>query len=202
MRKNRFAQERTSPLETEQVDISNAGKKPSGFTKFCFEWAEAIVTAIVIVIVLFTFVFRIVNVRGESMMDTIHDRDKVVLTNLFYTPEPGDIVVITRSAQMDEPIIKRVIAVGGQTLQIDFDTGEVYVDGVLLDEPYIRTPTTTQGDMEIPEVIPEGYVFVMGDNRSDSIDSRFERIGLIDERNILGKAQFIIFPFDRIGGLY
>ena len=110
-------------------------------------------------------------------------------------------MVISRAQHFEEPIIKRVIATEGQTLKIDFNTGDVYVDGVLLDEPYIKTPTTDNEGGEIPEVIPEGYVFVMGDNRGNSLDSRSEQIGLIDKRNIIGKAQYIVFPFDRIGGI-
>ena len=182
-------------------DMDEQEDSQSGFTKSCYEWVEALVTAIVVVVIIFTFIFRVVNVSGESMMNTIHDNDKVLITNLFYTPEPGDIVVIAHNNDMNEPIIKRVIAVGGQTLKINFDTGEVYVDGVLLHEEYIREPTTNPGDMEIPEVIPEGYVFVMGDNRNDSTDSRYKKVGLVDVHNILGKAQMIIYPFDRIKGL-
>ncbi len=103
-------------------------------------------------------------------------------------------MVISRAQHFEEPIIKRVIATEGQTLKIDFNTGDVYVDGVLLNEPYIKTPTTNNEGGEVPEVIPEGYVFVMGDNRGNSLDSRSEQIGLIDKRNIIGKAQCIVFP--------
>ena len=162
---------------------------------------EAVVTSIVVVVLLFTFLFRVVNVNGQSMEDTIHNEDKVLLTNLFYEPENGDVLVISRAQHFEEPIIKRVIATEGQTLKIDFNTGDVYVDGVLLDEPYIKTPTTDNEGGEIPEVIPEGYVLVMGNNRGNSLDSRSEQIGLIDKRNIIGKAQYIVFPFDRIGGI-
>ena len=182
-------------------DMDEQEDAGSGFTRSCYEWAEALVTAIVVVVIIFTFIFRVVNVSGHSMMKTIHDNDKVILTNMFYSPEPGDIVVITHNNEMNEPIIKRVIAVGGQTLKIDFDTGEVYVDGVLQHEDYIASPTTNPGDMEIPEVIPKGYVFVMGDNRNDSTDSRYKKVGLVDVNNILGKAQMVIFPFNRIKGL-
>lgn len=169
-------------------------------TKSCFEWVEALVTSLITVVIIFTFLFRIISVSGTSMYPTLHNEDRVVITNLFYDPQPGDIVVISHAGEMQEPLIKRVIAVEGQTLKIDFDKGEVYVDGVLLNEPYINSKTTKRGDAEIPEVIPEGYVFVMGDNRNDSLDSRFTRVGLIDKRYILGKAQLIVFPFNRLGG--
>lgn len=170
------------------------------FTGSCFEWVEALVTSLIAVVLIFTFLFRIVSVKGNSMYPTLHDEDRVIITNLFYEPNPGDIVVITHAGDFEEPLIKRVIAVGGQTLKIDFDKGDVYVDGVLLNEPYINNRTTKFGDAKIPEVIPEGYVFVMGDNRGDSLDSRYIRVGLIDERYILGKAQLILFPFNRLGG--
>ncbi len=185
----------------ERLETNDQKKEYSTATKSCFEWVEAIITSIVIVVLLFTFLFRVVNVVGRSMEDTIHSDDKVLLTNLFYEPENGDVVVISRAQHFEEPIIKRVIATEGQSLKIDFNTGDVYVDGVLLDEPYIKTPTTDNEGGEIPEVVPEGYVFVMGDNRGDSMDSRSEKIGLIDKRNIIGKAQYIVFPFDRIGGI-
>ncbi|HIS68301.1 MAG TPA: signal peptidase I [Candidatus Gallacutalibacter stercoravium] len=188
----------------EQAEIQQPGHNPQAgsLIQSCFEWLEALIAAIVIVVVLLTFFFRTVNVSGPSMENTLQDQDRVLLTSWGYTPEPGDIVVITRAAHLEEPLVKRVIAVEGQTLHIDYDTGNVYVDGVLLNEPYIKNATTTPGDWEIPSVIPEGYVFVMGDNRQISKDSRYEEVGLIDERNILGKVQFIFYPFDRIGGLY
>lgn len=184
------------PEEEEEVP-----KERSGAIKSCFEWVEAVVTSVVIVVLLFTFLFRVVNVDGHSMADTIHDEDKVLLTSLFYEPQNGDVVVISRAQNFEDPIIKRVIATEGQSLRIDFNTGDVYVNDTLLDEPYITSPTTDNEGGEIPEVVPEGYVFVMGDNRGNSLDSRSEQIGLIDKRNIIGKAQFVVFPFDRIGGI-
>ena len=185
----------------DSMELNEQKKEYSAVTRNCFEWVEAVITSIVVVVLLFTFLFRVVNVNGQSMEDTIHNEDKVLLTNLFYEPENGDVVVISRAQHFEEPIIKRVIATEGQTLKIDFNTGDVYVDGVLLNEPYIKTPTTNNEGGEVPEVIPEGYVIVMGDNRGNSLDSRSEQIGLIDKRNISGKAQYIVFPFDRIGGI-
>lgn len=171
----------------------------SELTKACFEWVEALVTAFVFVVTIFTFLFRIVNISGPSMIPTLHDSDRVVISSYFYQPKDEDVVVITHSAEFNEPIIKRIIATEGQHLKIDFTTGKVYVDGKLLDEPYISGPTVQEGDAPIPEVIPQGYVFVMGDNRSQSLDSRYQKIGLIDKRYILGKADFIVFPFTRLG---
>ena len=167
-----------------------------------FEWMEAFITSIIIVVLLFTFVFRVATVVGSSMENTVFDGDKLILTDFLYTPDNGDIVVIQKAQHFEKPIIKRVIAKGGQTLNIDFYTGDVVVDGKLLDEKYIKNPTTRDVGGEIPSVIPEGYIFVMGDNRGNSKDSRSEQIGLIDVRNVIGKAQFIAYPFQRAGGLY
>lgn len=174
-------------------------KRVKRFTNSCFEWMESIVMTVVVAVFVLAFVFRVVNVSGVSMMNTLLDKDKLIITSLFYEPKNGDVVVISHGEEYTEPIVKRVIATEGQTLKIDFNTGDVIVDGKVLYEPYIKTPTTREEDGEIPEVIPEGYIFVMGDNRDRSLDSRSKEIGLIDKDNVLGKAQLIIYPFSRIG---
>lgn len=191
-------------ISTNTVGTKQEGSvkgKSKAFSSF-FEWVEAIVTAIIVVVVIFTFCFRIVTVSGPSMENTVQDGDKVLITDLGYEPQDGDIVVISHATDFSEPLIKRVIATEGQTLKIDFTSGDVYVDGKLLDEKYIKNSTVNNEGGLIPTVIPEGYVFVMGDNRQNSKDSRSPQIGLIDERTIIGKAQCVVFPFDRIGGLY
>lgn len=148
--------------------------------------------------------FRLVDVEGRSMNNTLATNDKVIVTNLFYTPQNNDIVVISHGAEYNSPIIKRVIAVAGQTVKVDYDNDQIIVDGVVLDEPYIEGSTygNNIGDNEIPEVIPEGKIFVMGDNRKDSMDSRSTKIGLIDVDDVIGKAQFVVYPFDHFGYLY
>lgn len=173
-------------------------EQPVTVTESCYEWLHTLVTSIVMVVILLTFVFRLVVVDGASMMDTLYDKDQIFVTNFCYTPQCGDVVVISKGAQLDKPIIKRVIATEGQTLDIDFETGTVVVDGVVIDEPYIKELTTRKGDAEIPSVIPEGTVFVMGDNRNHSTDSRFKAVDLIDVNNIIGKAQCVVYPFDRM----
>ena len=162
---------------------------------------HSIIIAVVVIILLLTFFFRIVNVDGRSMMNTLLDGDKVIVTNFMYEPKNNDIVVISHAEEYDKPIIKRVIATEGQSLKIDFENERVYVDGTLLDEPYVSSELK-EGNTKIPEVIPEGKVFVMGDNRLDSLDSRYSEIGLIDEDNIIGKAQFVVLPLTRIQYLY
>lgn len=182
----------------EITDAKQSEQEEVSLTESCYEWLHTLIFALVVIMLLLTFVFRLITVDGESMMDTLHDRDKVLITNLFYTPEDGDVVVISHGQILDKPIIKRVIATEGENLNIDFQKGEVSVNGVVIDEPYIKDLTTRQGDAEIPEVVPKGMVFVMGDNRNHSTDSRFTQVGLIDKNNIVGKAQFVLFPFDRI----
>ena len=176
------------------------------------EWIEVLCSAMVMVVVLFTFVFRIATIEGESMLYTLEENDKVVISNLNYEPRQGDIVVVSRNTEntikaettSNEPIIKRVIAVGGQTVDIDFKTGTVYVDGKVLEEDYLGSPTYDKYDVDFPIYIPEGYIFIMGDNRGDSMDSRDARIGdggLVDERYVLGRAIYRFMPFNKIGKL-
>lgn len=186
-------------------------KKPST-TEEIFEWLDVLTTAIITVVIIFSLLFRVATISGPSMQNTLFTGDRVIISNLGYTPKRGDIVVISRNvnnsvedaATSKEPIIKRVIATGGQTVDIDFERGVVSVDGVELDEPYAKTPTTTKWDVEFPLYVPEGYIFVLGDNRNESMDSRDSRIGeggLVDTRYVLGHAVFRIFPFNSIGSL-
>lgn len=164
------------------------------------EWLESIAVAVICVIVLFSFVFRIVTISGPSMQNTLFNGDKIVISDMFYTPKCGDVVVISRnynnltsSKTASDPIIKRVIATEGMTVDIDFENGLVYVDGVLLREDYIKNVTTTKWDVDFPLTVGENQIFVLGDNRMESMDSRDSRIGLIDERYVLGKALFRIY---------
>lgn len=166
-----------------------------------YDWSRYIIITLVFAVIVLTFFLRVVGVDGRSMMNTLLHGDKVVVTNFMYTPKDGDIVVISHAEKYDKAIIKRIIATEGQTLQIDYKNQRVYVDGTLLDEPYVSSELK-EGNAEIPSVIPEGKVFVMGDNRFDSLDSRSVEIGLIDVENIIGKAQFILYPFDRMQFLY
>ena len=167
----------------------------------CYEWLEALISSLIVVVLLFTLLFRIVNVSGPSMLPTLQSNDRVLLTSYFYQPKQGDVVVITHTAKLQEPIIKRVIALENQTVDIDFETGTVYVDGQALDESaYIENGITTQpSDYTYPLTVPPGHLFVLGDNRAVSNDSRSSAVGMIDERYVLGKAEFVVFPFSRFG---
>ncbi len=188
-------------------------KKKGKYTKIkkdIFEWLDVAVVSVIFVIVLLTLILRVVNINGESMENTLFSNEKIIISNIFYQPEYGDIVVISRNMENSsdevakQPLIKRIIATQGQTVDIDFEKGIVYVDGKALVEDYIKTPTNLKYDLQFPITVPEGHVFVMGDNRNGSIDSRSSTIGnngMIDQRYILGKAIYRVWPFSRAGSL-
>lgn len=171
------------------------------FSKNIFELFASLLTALIVIILVCTFVFRQVVVNGPSMEPTLYNGERLIMSVSYDTvPSNNDIVVISHANDYDTQIIKRVIATEGQTLSINFDTNEVIVDGVIIDEPYINGETLeTDPEMEIPSVIPKGYVFVMGDNRMVSLDSRSTKIGLIPVSSIIGKVQMRLFPFDKFG---
>lgn len=187
--------------EKKRKSKKKARKKDSAssFVTNLFDWASAIVFALVFVIFLMTFCFRLVNVDGDSMLNTLQNENKVIVTGLNYTPEVGDIIVISHGVSLDKALVKRVIAVGGQTVDINNETGEVTVDGIVIDEPYINGKTTQIGDTIFPVKVEEGTVFVLGDNRPISKDSRFSDVGLISVDSIIGKVRFRITPLDEFG---
>lgn len=163
-----------------------------------FDWIESTAISIFAVVLIFTFIFRSINISGSSMNPTLFNEEKVITTKLFYTPDNGDIIV-AYSHGLEKTIVKRVIAKENQEVDIDFEKGEVYVDGELQDEPYVAEPTHTFEGVEFPVTVPEGCVFVMGDNRNGSTDSRSTIVGFIDERDIIGKVIFRFYPFNKIG---
>lgn len=169
-----------------------AEEKKTG--SFLYETVSVFVTALVIIAVLFTFFFRFVGVDGSSMVPTLYDNDWLIVSAVNTDIEQGDIVISTQPNEFNEPIVKRVIAKGGQTVDIDFTAGKVYVDGVELDEPYIAEPTHSMEGNTFPMVVPEGKLFLMGDNRNDSTDSRSPMVGCVDERYILGVVKCRLTP--------
>lgn len=202
----------------ETTDIKETAEKTSpnkgGVAAGLFDYFEIIVFSIIAVLLLFTFCVRLCKVDGGSMKNTLQDEELLLTTNLFYEPKQGDVVVfhlVNNSYKM--PLVKRVIATEGQTVLIDLDTGKVFVDGVLLDEPYVfldggyYTPNgyfnpdklsrDEKGHLVFKETVPEGMLFVMGDNRNHSSDSRSRGVGLIDKDCIMGKAILRLKPFTR-----
>ena len=169
--------------------------RPAG--RALYEWVQALVCAVLVAVALSTFVARLVRVDGESMRETLQDRDLILVLNrpLCGRLDQGDVVMLAKdSFHNGETIVKRVIAVAGQTVDIDFDAGSVFVDGSLLDEPYVRELTFTEEGMDFPLTVPEGCVFVMGDNRNESDDSRNPLLGPVDVRFIMGKAVLVLLP--------
>lgn len=174
-----------------------------------YDWVEIFVATISVILILFTFFIRVAYVDGDSMNPTLIDTETLAVSNLFYTPKQGDIIVFqSPDSRVKGGLVKRVIAVGGQTVDIDFETWTVTVDGKVLDEPFIKQlPEYIQGfrmrkvDMDFPLTVPEGHVFAMGDNRNNSHDSRESDIGCIDERYIFGRVLFRITPLSKFGGV-
>ncbi len=163
------------------------------------EWYEALVSALVVLVLLFSFFFRIIQVDGASMNPTLWDGDKLVVWGAGYTPERGDVVIVDSYTAYGRPLVKRGIAKGGDTISIDYETGEVTVNGEVLDEPYLSEPTYLGYDIRFPYTVPEGELFLMGDNRNASLDSRSSSIGCIAEEDILGKVLFCFLPFEDAG---
>ena len=182
-------------------------EKGSTFAQILYDWLSTLFLAVVVILLVMTFFVRQVTVKGNSMNDTLQTQDRLLVSSFLYHPQNGDIVIVTHGDVShgdvyDDAIIKRVIAVEGQHLEINYETSEIYVDGKLVEEPYAKGRTIPLSNpTPIPEVIPKGYVFVMGDNRKDSLDSRSARIGLIPVENIIGKAFWRIQPFSTFGGV-
>lgn len=183
------------PAEPEE-DAQPERQEPESLESVLYGWAQALISAVVAVVLLFTFGVRLIGVSGPSMQNTLYTGDRLLVLNAAYCDfRAGDVVVINDyNAQLSDTLVKRIIAVEGQTVDIDFMNGIVYVDGEALDEPYIKEPTYTSEGTEFPLTLKEGEVFVMGDNRNQSTDSRNPKLGPVDRRYLQGKALFLLFP--------
>ena len=203
-------------MASEDIKKKKKEEEPMTWQKSLLLYLHDLIYLLAVVMIVFMLLFRIVIVSGSSMYSTLLNGDWLLVTGsvLYQEPEQGDIIVASKDSFNDgEAIIKRVIATEGQTVDIDFETGIVYVDGEALDEDYTYTPTNVEEGILFPITIADGCIFVMGDNRNGSKDSRHPDIGMIDTREVLGKAIFLLFPgmgegwneterdFDRIGAV-
>ena len=190
---NEAPEEELTPAQSLKVDL--------------YFWLQALVMALVLLILTFTLVGRVIGVDGHSMEPTLHNKDMLILQSIGYEPKQGDVVVLTKAfGSVDGPIVKRIIAVGGQTVDIDYDAGTVTVDGQVLDEPYINHSEVMQEpNYPVEDItsitVPEGSIFVMGDNRNHSTDSRSVDLGVVDNRYVLGKALWVVLPFSSFGAV-
>ena len=181
----------------EQNNASGEEVSKGRFHSELFDWGEALLISLAAVILVFVFGVRIIGVEGNSMLPTLQDGNQLLVSNLFYTPEKGDVVILTKDSFMVSPIVKRVIATEGDTVDIDFSTGTVSVNGEVLEESYIAEPTTTQYDVTFPQTVPEGCIFVMGDIKRvlhltcRVIEGHIQRIKIV-------KLVFHRRPFDHI----
>ena len=188
-KKNPVAVQELSPQERSGRDL--------------YDWIQCLISALIICVALFVFFIRVIDVIGTSMNPTLNNSDKMLVSGLLYNPKVGDVVVFKKDDyDPEKALVKRVIAVEGQEINMDFDKGIVYVDGVAIDEDYILEPTYNKLDFIGPQTVPEGCVFVMGDNRNASTDSRKKEIGMVDKRLILGRAYMVIYPLDVVRAIY
>ena len=166
----------------------------SGFWRIVYEWADSLIVAIIAVFLVFAFLFRLAAVEGASMNPTLKDGNWLAVKAITTEIKRGDIVIITQPNALNEPLVKRVIAVGGDKVDINFSEGTVSINDEVIYEPYIAETTQRQFDIAFPITVPEGCYFVMGDNRNNSIDSRSNIVGFIKYGYILGKAEAKLYP--------
>ncbi len=195
-----------SPASPEQENQPAVpAKKKESFASELYGWLQALAVSLTCLVIIFTFFGRIIGVDGQSMMPTLFDKDMLLLQCVAYQPKQGDVVVLHKNfADVEAPIVKRIVAVGGQTVRVDYSTGTVYVDEQPLSEPYLGEQMVDTGNAYMTDTeweVPEGSVFVMGDNRNHSSDSRDERLGVVDTRYILGRAVMTLLPFQHMGAI-
>lgn len=204
-------------VESEGVAEAAAVSPKKKAVKEIFEWIEVIAVSLAVVLLTFSFVARVAVVDGNSMNDTLYHKETLIVSDLFYEPRQGDIIVFQKpTGLLNKPLVKRVIATGGQTVYIDFENWLVYVydDPTLTVEEVVKTVTPLdekayvkyqngvsmkKDGVEFPLTVPEGHVFCMGDNRNNSTDSRSHLVGPVDERYIMGKVVLRLTPVQKLG---
>lgn len=204
----------SAEIPTNDKNAPSAGASP--VFKTVFEYVEMFSVALCVVMLIFMLAFRLCTVRGASMEHTLYENEKLVVSNLFYTPKRGDVIIFHQTGHYNEPIVKRVIATGGEWVDMEFHGRgneqkiviRIYDERMNLIEEldesayvYLDPTRHLEADYEFPIYVPEGYLFVLGDNRNNSADSRSITIGLVDERRVLGKVLFRVSPFDRFGSV-
>jgi|LSQX01.2.fsa_nt_gb signal peptidase I len=190
--------------DNEKVEQNNGTLQPEKEQQFdlkkeIFEWVQAIVLALVIALLIRTFLFTLIRVEGSSMVPTLSTNDRLIVWKLMYKPRQGDIIILKPPLHPETPYVKRIIGMPGQTININTSTQEVIIDGEPIDEDYINEPTRFSGNMTFPVKVPDDHVFVMGDNRNNSKDSRYTDVGMIPYDKIIGKATVRIWPLNKIG---
>lgn len=206
---------KASALEpTPRDNAPEEQEQQEGWRQSLFEWLELLAVVLVIIVTLFTFVVSIVGVDGSSMYPTLHNRDLMLVQRIAYTPQQGDVIVLRKDNTFDnQALVKRVIATGGQTVYIDYDANSITVDGQTLDEPYLNYEfdplygsdyMADRVDLDPQYVnqeftVPEGCVFVCGDNRNHSSDSRVAQLGMVDQCYVIGRVLMVFFPFADFG---
>lgn len=201
-------------MEPTPRDNAPEAQEQEGWRQSLFEWLELLAIVLVIIVTLFTFVVSIVGVDGSSMYPTLHNRDLMLVQRIAYTPQQGDVIVLRKDNTFaNQALVKRVIATGGQTVYIDYDANTITVDGEVLEEPYLNYEfddlygsdyMADRVDLDPQYVnqaftVPEGCVFVCGDNRNHSSDSRVAQLGMVDERYVIGRVLMVFFPFADFG---
>ncbi len=183
-------------LKKEKV-IAETGRDGNKSVRETYDWVQSLTSALIFCVIVFVFLIRLVYVNGNSMLPTLKNNDLMLVSRVLYTPRTGDVVVFKKDAyDSNKALVKRVIATEGQVININFDTGAVFVDGEEIKEDYIRELTYNKLDFIGPQTVPDGCVFVMGDNRNESTDSRNSLIGMVDSRLIIGKVLYVIYPLD------
>lgn len=214
MEENKLPDEQHSFSEEEEAQIvveTELLESKTSWMKELRDWAFSILIAVVVALVVRNYVFTLVKVQGQSMEPTLQHEDRLYVNRFFYTPEKGDVIIFVPETDPQHPYVKRVIATEGDSLYIDIDTGDVYVNGVLLNEPYIKEKSLRIGaylqelmltdySKDNPIIIKEDHVFVMGDNRNNSKDSR--DLGQIPEDEIMGNAVFRFWPLQKFGSVH